>query len=125
MVSAFIFLKNPFLPNISHINLVKCAAMYARIVYTITKIKNDESKIAKATIESPDIQNIVVRNAKGDIIAKGALYMNRKFGYGVINDFEINSRYKAHEDVYGDYNVAPGSRDEHERDMIFKLLCGE
>ena len=51
MVSAFIFLKNPFLPNISHINLVKCAAMYARIVYTITKIKNDASKIAKATIK--------------------------------------------------------------------------
>ena len=79
-------------------------------------------KIAKATIESPDIQNIVVRNANGDIIAKGALYMNRRFGYGVINDFEINSRYKAHEDVYGDYNVAPGSRDEHERDMIFQAF---
>ena len=43
--------------------------------------------IAKATILSNDVQNIVVRDVNGDIIAKGALYVNKELGYGVINDF--------------------------------------
>lgn len=51
--------------------------------------------IATASIEQPDVQNIVVRNNKGEIIAKGTLYVNQQQGYGVINGFEMKEYYQA------------------------------
>ncbi len=50
--------------------------------------------IAKATITKPDLQNLVVLDKKGDIIAKGTMYVNRKRGFCVFNDFELNLRYR-------------------------------
>ena len=88
--------------------------------------------IAEATITSPDVQNLVVRNSKGNIIAKGAMYVNKKYGYGVINDFELNRRYKHHErssvikyepdDNTGRYDVPEDSKEEEERELIFKAF---
>ena len=52
------------------------------------------SDIAKSTIISPNTQNIVVYNKKQEIVAKGTLYLDRKNSYGVINDFELNFKYK-------------------------------
>lgn len=81
--------------------------------------------IAKASVEAPDVQNMIVRDSKGEIVAKGTMYVNEKQGYAVFNDFEVNSKYKKHElnfDIgYGSgyYDVRPDSPEEKDRDMIF------
>lgn len=76
--------------------------------------------IAKASVIASDVQNLVVRNSKGEIVSKGTMYVNKKSGYGVINDFELNQKYRNHEDSSGRYNVDKDSKEEQERDMIFK-----
>lgn len=80
--------------------------------------------IAKASIIAPDVQNIVVKNSKGDIISKGTMYINKSRGYAVINDFELNKRYRHHEiqKSPGRYNVEETSHEEQEREMIFKAF---
>lgn len=50
--------------------------------------------ISRATIVAPDVQNLVVRNLKDEIIAKAAVYVNSELGYAVINNFELNSGYR-------------------------------
>ena len=78
--------------------------------------------IAKASIIAPDVQNLVVRNSKGEIISKGTMYVNRERGYAIFNDFELNERYRHHEGSSGRYNVSVTSREEQERDMIFSAF---
>lgn len=53
--------------------------------------------IAEKSILKNDVQNLVVRNVKGDIISKGTIYVDMDNGYGVINDFELNEKYRADE----------------------------
>jgi len=43
----------------------------------------------RASIIHPSIQNLVIRNKKGEIIAKSTLYINEKEGYGVFNNVEV------------------------------------
>lgn len=50
--------------------------------------------IMKASILHPDCQNLVIRDEKGNIIAKSTLYVNREQGYGVFNNVEIDNRIK-------------------------------
>ncbi len=45
--------------------------------------------IMRASIILPDVQNLVVRNKWGAIIAKATLYVNRNEGYGIVNTFEV------------------------------------
>ena len=45
--------------------------------------------IMRASIIEPNIQNLVIRNNKGEIIAKATLYVNTVEGYGVCNNVEI------------------------------------
>lgn len=78
--------------------------------------------IAKATIIAPDVQNLVVRNSKGDIISKGTMYLNKERGYAVVNDFELNEKYRHHEGEAGRYDVQENSSEEQEREMIFKAF---
>ncbi len=78
--------------------------------------------IARASVTAPDVQNIVVRDAKGNIVSKGAMYVNKKQGYAVINDFELNDRYKSHETYAGVYDVPETSPDEQEREKIFEAF---
>lgn len=79
-------------------------------------------KIARATVIASDVQNLVVRNAKGDIISKGTMYVNKDRGYAVINDFELNERYRHHESSSGRYSVDETSPEEQDREMIFKAF---
>ncbi len=46
--------------------------------------------IMHATIVHPNVQNLIVRDEKGEIVAKATLYVNRKNGYGVFNTFKIH-----------------------------------
>lgn len=80
------------------------------------------SNIAEASVISKDVQNLVVRNTKGDIIAKGTFYLNREMGYGVINDFEIHRDYRKHETTVGRYKTEMDSEKEKERDLIFEAF---
>ncbi|MBP3596374.1 MAG: leucine-rich repeat domain-containing protein [Clostridia bacterium] len=88
-------------------------------------------KIAENTIIAENVQNLVVRGVNGEIIAKGTMYVNEKEGYGVFNDFEINSKYKQHEERSGfysgddkeEYELSESERkDRNERDLIFSAL---
>lgn len=49
------------------------------------------SGIMQASIIHPDCQNLIVKDSEGKIIAKSTLYINRKQGYGVFNNVEINN----------------------------------
>ena len=83
------------------------------------------SKIALSSVIAPDVQNLVVRNSKGDIISKGTMYVNKAKGYAVINDFELNEEYRNHEKAKispGRYSVEETSQEEQDRDMIFKAF---
>lgn len=88
---------------------------------TITSVAYGKD-IAKSSIIAPDVQNIVVRDSKGNIISKGTMYVNKEKGYAVINDFEINEKYKNHQHGSGYYNVEETDPEEHEREMIFKAF---
>lgn len=48
--------------------------------------------IVKASILHPDCQNLVVKDKKGRIVAKSTLYINKKQGYGVFNNIEVNDQ---------------------------------
>jgi hypothetical protein len=78
--------------------------------------------IAISSVIAPDVQNLVVRNSKGDIISKGTMYVNKDRGYAVINDFELNERYRHHERSSGRYSVDETSSEEQDREMIFKAF---
>lgn len=51
----------------------------------------------RAMIIHPDMQPLVIRNIKGDIVAFGIMYVNREEGYAVVNDFEVNKNYDSDE----------------------------
>jgi len=53
----------------------------------------------RAMIIHPDMQPLVIRDSKDNIVALGIIYVNRKEGYAVINDFEVNKKYKDDEEA--------------------------
>lgn len=61
--------------------------------------------IAMSSILAPDVQNLVVRDSKDEIIAKGTMYVNKEKSYAVINEYEINEKYKKYQNEYvlGEY----------------------
>lgn len=79
-------------------------------------------EIARATMLANDVQNLVVRDSSGRIIAKGALYVNREKGYGIFNDFEINCKYRKNETDSGRYKDDEHSENEMVREKIFETL---
>ena len=74
--------------------------------------------IVHASMTENDVQNLVIRDVKGDIIAKAAMYVNSVNGYAVINEFELNEKYKANEYSSGKY-TAIDSNQEKDRELIF------
>ena len=78
--------------------------------------------IAISSILAPDVQNLVIRDSKGEIVAKGTVYLNKVDRYAVINDFELNKKYRSHELVAGVYETEQNSQEEIDRDMIFKAF---
>ncbi len=80
--------------------------------------------IAQSSVVAEDVQNLVVRDSKGEIIAKGTMYVNAEQGYAVFNDFELNQKYREYENNSGRYTVSSDAQKhkEHERDLIFDAL---
>lgn len=66
------------------------------------------ASIMKASILHPDCQNLIIKNKEGKIIAKSTLYINRKQGYGVFNNVEVNTnvREEYKELIYKKYKKA-------------------
>ena len=64
--------------------------------------------IMHASITHPNVQNLVLKNEEGRIIAKSTLYVNRKKGYGVFNNVEITSYIEdfQKEEIYKAYMKA-------------------
>lgn len=65
--------------------------------------------VMKASIISQNCQNLVIKDKSGNIIAKSTLYVNRKQGYGVFNNVEINENIISKEDkemIYKKYKQA-------------------
>lgn len=64
--------------------------------------------IMHASIVSPDVQNLVIKDKKGEIIAKSTLYINREHGYGVFNNVEVNTNITEDEknSIYKKYKQA-------------------
>ena len=58
--------------------------------------------IMRASMVHPNVQNLVIRNKKGEIIAKSTLYVSAKNGYGVFNNVEVND-YVKEEDLNAIY----------------------
>ncbi len=54
--------------------------------------------IVHASLVHPSVQNLVVRNKHGEIVAKATLYVNRKKGYGVFNTFKVQPGYSGQKD---------------------------
>lgn len=50
--------------------------------------------IMRASIITDNVQNLVIRNSLGEIIAKSTLYVNREHGYGVFNNVEASLKLK-------------------------------
>ncbi len=59
--------------------------------------------IMHASIVHPDVQNLVIKNQRGEIVAKSTLYINRKQGYGVFNNVEVNEDVENREVLYRKY----------------------
>ncbi|MBQ8424778.1 MAG: leucine-rich repeat domain-containing protein [Clostridia bacterium] len=47
--------------------------------------------IMRASIIDPNVQNLVIRDEKNEIIAKSTLFINRQEGYGVFNTVQISN----------------------------------
>ena len=107
--------------------------LYASCCGTITSQAYGR-QIAESSITKKDVQNLVVKDVKGKIISKGTIYIDEKHGYGVFNDFELNEKYKEHENKkeYGGRYVGDDKeeselsesqkRQREERDLIFNAL---
>lgn len=78
--------------------------------------------IVKASMTENDVQNLVVKDAKGEIIAKAAMYVNTVNGYVVLNEFELNEKYKEHERDSGYYGGGVDSPQEKDRELIFSAF---
>lgn len=87
--------------------------------------------IAESSIIQRNVQNLVVRDAKGEIISKGTMYVDEEHRYGVFNDFELNQKYREHEHEAGVYAGDDKEESElsdsekaqrRERDLIFSAF---
>ena len=56
------------------------------------------ARAMRASILHKDMQPLVIRNDKDEIIAYSILYINRKEGYAVLNNIEVNRRYEGQEE---------------------------
>lgn len=81
--------------------------------------------VMKASIINPNCQNLVIKDKSGNIIAKSTLYINKKQGYGVFNNIEINENIVSNEDkkmIYKKYKQAIGDfANEYNKENDIKL----
>ena len=83
----------------------------------------------RAMIIHPDIQPLVIRDIRGNIVAFGIIYVNKEEGYAVVNDFEVNHKYiKRKEELKEIYTKAMQGveafvKTYNEENIEKKILC--
>jgi hypothetical protein len=109
-----------FLDKYAPKNLIM--GLYTDCCATITSSFYGEI-IAEKTAIAKDVQNLIVKNASGDIIGKGAMYVNQDLGYAIFNEFEIAREYKVGEDAgSGRYHSSADTQVYKDRELIFNAL---
>ena len=88
----------------------------------------------RAMIIHPDMQPLVIRDIRGNIVCFGIVYVNRKEGYAVVNNFEVNKKYMGNDAVRKEiYTKALQGIDafvkqynkENEENPITIVTCGK
>lgn len=71
--------------------------------------------IMNASIVDPRVQNLVIRDEHGDIVAKSTLFVNTEKGYGICNNVEVNMKVSAfkHKQIYEKYMLGIQKFVEH------------
>ena len=72
-------------------------------------------KIMELSITSDDVQNLVIKNDRGEIVAKATMYVNKEEGYAVFNDIEMNR-------VYGNEMTLNDKSDDEKRVKIYEAF---
>ena len=82
------------------------------------------SYIAKYSAVAKDLQNVIIKDRDGLEVGKATMYINPEENYAVINEFDINHRYRRHEDemVSGLYNVPEDHKHELVRNEIYETF---
>ncbi len=88
---------------------------YCDCCATITSSVDYGKKILEMAMTADNVQNLVIRNLNNEIIAKATIYVNRKYGYAVFNDIEINTRY-------GNEKFENEGKDNGTREKIYKTF---
>jgi len=81
--------------------------------------------IMHASIIHPYIQNLVIRDNSGEIVAKSTLYINHKKGYGVCNNVEVNADVKAvdYDKIYAKFIMGINAfANEYNKEHKFRKL---
>lgn len=88
----------------------------------------------RASILHPDVQPLVIRDSRGEMIAMSLIYVNREKGYAVANDVEVNNKYNGKDSIRREiYNkfiegvdafVKQYNREDPTRKPITKVHCG-
>lgn len=86
----------------------------------------------RATIVHPDLQSMVIRDKKDNIVAFGIIYVNRQKQYAVVNDVEVNRKYDSEqtkEKIYKKFMegidaFANAYNDEYEDAPLKQINCG-
>ena len=92
--------------------------LYASCCATIAQTRYG-GDIVRETILNRNVQNIVIIDKNNEIIAKGTLYIDPEKRYGLINDFEINEKYKKNESVRDGFYKKDNSNNDRYRQEIF------
>jgi len=72
-------------------------------------------EIMEASIVRDDVQNLVIKDDKGQIVAKATIYVNKEKGYAVFNDIEMNRSY-------GNEVDEDDKSDNKQREKIYKAF---
>ena len=88
---------------------------YCDCCATITSLVDYGKKILEMSMTNDNIQNLVIRNLNNEIIAKATIYVNKKYGYAVFNDIEVNTKY-------GNERFENAKKDDGTRERIYKTF---
>ncbi len=87
--------------------------------------------IMRASIVAPDVQNLILKDSSGRILAKSTLYVNRQEGYGVFNNVEVGTMVDKtkREQIHKKYKLAAAVfakkyNEEHPDTPLTKITVG-
>ena len=82
------------------------------------------SYIAKYSAVAKDLQNVIIRDKFSKEMGKATIYIRPSNGYAVVNEFDINRRYRRHEYEFlsGVYKVSEDDQQEIIRQEIYETF---